>query len=74
MAVREVVVHEVHLAIGGLVIHDRQTDDWLVLLSPYTTPGERRAILKDLTAQLGRWDRLGHSTTEVRAYLARMVW
>lgn len=73
MAVHQAVLRELNPAIGGLIIRDTRTDDWLVILSPRTTAGERCTIFNQLMAQLDEWDRLGHSTAEVRAYLAGMV-
>lgn len=73
MSVRRAVLRELNPAIGGLIIRDTRTADWLVVLSPRTAVGERCVIFNQLMAQLDEWDRLGHCTAEVREHLAEMV-
>jgi hypothetical protein len=73
MTVRRVALRELNPAIGGLIVRDRRTGDWLVLLSPNITVGERCRVFNQLMVQLDEWDRLDHSTAEVRARLAEMV-
>lgn len=74
MAVHRAVLREIHPAIGGLVIRDTRTGDWLIALSPSTAAGEERcAIFNKLMAQLDWWEQQGHPTAEVRRYLAEMA-
>jgi hypothetical protein len=74
MAVRKAVVRELRAAIGGLIVRDTRTGDWLVVLSRHIRPGEERcAIFNSLMAQLDWWERQGHPTDEVRRYLAEMA-
>lgn len=73
MAVRRAVLRELNPAVGGLIVRDARTGDWLVILSPRSSAGERCAIFNSLMAQLERWDQQGHSTTEVRRYLSEMA-
>lgn len=73
MAVHRAVLRELNPAIPGLIIRDTRTGDWLVALTPSAAAGERCAIFNALMTQLDQWERQGHSTAEVRRYLAGMA-
>lgn len=70
MAVRGAVLRELSSDVGGAIIRDTQTGDWLVIMSPSVVAAEDRCrIFNALMSQLDDWDRRGHSTDEVRSYL-----
>lgn len=73
MAVHRAVLRELDPATGGLLIRDRRTGDWLIILSSRITAGERCMVFNGLMAQLEAWDRQGYSTAEVRAALSEMA-
>lgn len=73
MAVHRAVLCELSSEVGGTIIRDTVTGDWLVILSPRIASAEDRCrIFNALMSQLDEWDRRGHSTDEVRSYLCAM--
>lgn len=70
MAVHRAVLRELSPVIGGAIIRDRQTGDWLVIMSPHVkSAADRCRVFNLLMAQLDAWDRRGISTAEVRSSL-----
>jgi hypothetical protein len=70
MAVHRAVLRELNSKVGGAVVRDAETGDWLVIMSPrVVTAEDRYRVFNALMSQLDEWDRHGHSTDEVRSYL-----
>lgn len=69
MAVHRAILHDLSPSVGGAIVRDSRTGDWLVVMSLRNSAEDRCAIFNQLMAQLEGWDERGHSTAEVRKYL-----